>query len=214
MRHDPRPSMELKPKKRVRQILVGAIAAVGTVSCALQLYLAITDHLDHTPLWRLIDFLGYFTNTTAILATAVAILALARPASSLAQPAAITATAVYILVVAVTYEWLLKGPTHGLRVISNIGVHEALPALVILLWLVTPKAGLRWRQPPAWLIYPAVYIAWILAHGAVVHTYPYFFADVNKLGYPRALLNGGAFLAAFYLLGLGAVAIGRIRPLR
>jgi hypothetical protein len=197
---------------RARGILLWAIAVIGAGSCALQLYLAMTTHPDHTPLWRLVDFLGYFTNTTAILATGVAILALARPASPFAQPGAVTATAVYILVVAVTYEWLLRGPTHGLRVISNMGVHEVLPALVILLWLVfTPKAGLRWTQPLAWVIYPAVYIAWTLAHGTVVHTYPYFFADVNKLGYPRALVNGAGFLVVFYLLGLGAVALGRIR---
>ena len=195
---------------RAHRILLWTIAVIGAASCSLQLYLAMIGHLDQTPLWRVVDFLGYFTNTTAILATAVAILALARPASSLAQPGAMTATAVYILVVAVTYEWLLRGETHGLRFIANTGVHQVLPALVILLWLVTPKAGLRWRQPLAWLIYPAIYIAWILAHGAVVHTYPYFFADVNKLGYPRALLNGAAFLLVFYLLGLGAVALGRV----
>ena len=196
---------------RARQSLLWAIATIGFGSCALQLYLNMTGHPDHTPLWRLVDFLGYFTNTTAILATVVAILALARPASILAQPGAVTATAVYILVVAVTYEWLLRGPTHGLRVIANIGVHEALPALVILLWLLfTPKAGLCWSQPLTWVIYPAVYIAWILAHGAVTHSYPYFFADVNKLGYPRALINGAAFLLVFYLLGLGAVAFGRL----
>ena len=76
--------------------------------------------------------------------------------------------------------------------------------LVILLWLVfTPKAGLRWSEPLGWAVYPAVYMIWILAHGAAAHRYPYFFADVDKLGYPRALLNGAGFLAAFYLLGLG-----------
>jgi hypothetical protein len=197
---------------RARGILLWAIAMIGAGSCALQLYLAMTEHPDHTPLWRLVDFLGYFTNTTAIMATVVAILALARPTSTLTQPGAITATAVYILVVAVTYEWLLRGPTHGLRVISNMGVHEVLPTLVILLWLVfTPKAGLRWTQPLAWVIYPAVYISWTLAHGAVSHTYPYFFADVNKLGYSRALMNGGMFLAVFYGLGLAVVALGRLR---
>ena len=196
---------------RARPILLWTIAVIGFGSCALQLYLAMTEHPDHTPLWRLVDYLGYFTNTTAILATIVAILALARPASRLAQPGVVTATAVYILVVAVTYEWLLRGETHGLRVIANIGVHEALPGLVMLLWLIfTPKAGLNWRQPLAWLIYPALYIAWVLAHGAVSHSYPYFFADVDKLGYPRALINGAGFLLTFYLLGLGAVALGRL----
>src|SRR6185437_716815 len=96
---------------------------------------------------------------------------------------------------------------------ANLGLHQVLPALAILLWLAfTPKRGLSWREPLAWLIYPALYIAWTLARGAVIHRYPYFFADVGKLGYPRALLNGAAFLFAFWLLGLGAVGLGRLIP--
>src|SRR6185312_13259305 len=132
--------------------------------------------------------------------TAVAIASLARPASRLARPGAATASAVYMLVVAVTYEWLLRGDPHGLAFLANLGLHRLLPALVILLWLAfTPKRGLSWRDPLAWLVYPAAYIAWTLLRGAAIHHYPYFFADAGKLGYPRALLNGAGFLAAFYV---------------
>jgi len=193
-------------------MLLWAIAVVGACAVPLQVYLALTSHPEHTMLWRLIDFSSYFTNATGALAAAVAILALARPASRLAQPGAITATAIYLLVTAVTYEWLLRGETHGLKFLTNTALHHVMPALFVLLWLaVTPKAGLRWREPVAWIVYPALYMAWILARGAVLHRYPYFFADVDKLGYPRALLNGAGFLAVFYLLGLGAVALGRLR---
>jgi len=199
--------------EKARKGLLLAIAAIGLGSVALQLYLTLTSHPDHGVLWRLIDFVSYFTNTTAILATAVAILALIRPTSPLATPGAITATAVYILVVAVTYQWLLSGETHGLDFLANMGLHQILPALVLVLWAgFTRKATLRWRQPLDWTVYPAVYIAWTLARGAVIHRYPYFFADVDKLGYPRAILNGAGFLAAFYGLGVGAVALGQIGP--
>jgi hypothetical protein len=200
---------------KARRLLLWAIAVIGAVAVTLQFYLNMTRHPEHTLPWRLIDFFSYFTNTTGILATSVAILALARPASRLATAGAMTATAVYILVVSATYELLLRGDAHGLYFISNTGLHEVLPALVLLLWLwFTPKAGLGWRQPLVWTVYPAVYVAWTLARGAVMHRYPYFFADVDKLGYPRALLNGAGFLAVFYLLGVGAVALGRIGPAR
>ena len=195
---------------KARGVLLWAMAVIGGAACLLQVYLNMTGHLDHTPLWRLGEYVSYFTNTTGLLATAVAIAALVRPASSLAQPGAVTATAVYILVVAVTYEWLLKRETHGLQSLANLGLHRVLPTLTVLLWLATPKAGLSWREPLAWLAYPAAYMAWILARGATIHRYPYFFADVDKLGYPRALLNGADFLLTFYVLGLAAVAIGRI----
>jgi hypothetical protein len=141
----------------------------------------------------------------------MAALALLRPAARLARPGVAAATSVYLLVVAVTYEWLLRGDPHGLAFIADTGLHYVLPGLVILLWLAfTPKRGLTWRQPLAWLIYPAAYIAWTLARGAAIHHYPYFFGDADKLGYPRALLNGAGFLAAFWLLGIGAVALGRL----
>jgi hypothetical protein len=54
-------------------------------------------------------------------------------------------------------------------------------------------------------------MAWTLARGAVLHRYPYFFVDVDKLGYPRVLVTALWFLATFYGLGLGAVAVGRLR---
>jgi hypothetical protein len=200
--------------ERARKALLLLIAAVGAGSVGLQLYLNLARrNLDHSAAWRLVDFFSYFTNTTAILAAATAAVALWRPHSRLARPGVVAATAVYILVVAVTYQWLLRGDPHGLARVANLGLHQVLPTLVLLLWvLFTPKAGLSWRAPLVWLAYPAVYIAWLLALGAARHRYPYFFADAATLGYPRALLNGAAFLSVFYLLGLATVLLGRWPP--
>jgi hypothetical protein len=195
---------------KARQALLLLIAGIGAPAMALQLWLSLTRNLDHSPLWRLLDFVSYFTNTTGIAVTAVAVAALVRPRSKLAQPGAVTASTIYMLVVCVTYETLLRAHMHGLNYLTNIALHEVLPPLVALLWLLTTKSGLRWTEPLRWLVYPALYMAWILARGAVVHRYPYFFADVDKLGYPHALLNGAGFLAVFYALGLGAVACGRL----
>ena len=199
--------------EKARKALLLVIAGLGVCAVAAQFYLNMTRHPEHTALWRAIDFFSYFTNTTGILVTAVAIVALVRPSAPLAQPGAVAAGAVYILVVCATYELLLRAEAHGLYFFTNTSLHEVMPALFLLLWLVfTPKHGLQWREPLGWLIYPALYIAWILARGAAVHRYPYFFADVDKLGYPRALATAAGFLASFYILGLGAVACGRLWP--
>ena len=92
--------------------------------------------------------------------------------------------------------------------------------MVIRVLLVVAVAGLhaerrvlRWSEPIGWLVLAAAFATasgpW--PDGAVIHHYPYFFADADRLGYLRALMNGAvAFLMVFYLLGLGAVAMGRL----
>ena len=200
---------------KARPVLMAVTAAVSSASVLLRLYLNVTgEHLDHTVLWRVVDFFSFFTITSNILVVAVLATALARPAARLAQPGVFAAGSVYIFVVAVTYELLLRGDPQGLDLVADTGLHVITPVLFILIWLAwIPKGGLRWTQPLAWLVYPGVYIAYTLARGALIHRYPYFFADADKLGYPRALLNGVLFLLGFWLLGLGAVALGRVKRL-
>ena len=195
-----------------RRVFLAATAAVAAGSEGLRLYLNLSrSDPQHSLAWRLVDFFSYFTNTTGVLVALVAGAAVWRPDSGLARPGAFAATSVYALVVAVTYQLLLRGDPHGLALVADTGQHILTPALIILAWLwFTPKPGQAWGAPLAWLAYPAAYIVWILLRGAMTHRYPYFFANVDKLGYPHALFNGALFLAAFYLLGLGAVATGRL----
>ena len=203
------------PSKTQRGVMV-ATAAISAGSVLLQLYLQVTrEHLDHTVVWRVVNYFSFFTILTNVLITAILAAALVHPSSRLAQPGAFAAGSVYIFVVAVTYQLLLRGDPHGLSLLADTGLHAIAPALFILIWLMwTPKAGLRWSEPAAWLIYPALYTAYVLARGTLFHRYPYFFTDADTLGYPRALLNGALFLAGFWLLGLGAVALGRIGVFR
>jgi hypothetical protein len=198
----------------IRRLHLVTIAAICGLSVVLQLYLSLTGrNLDHSLAYRAADVLSYFTVTTNILVAAVALAALARPQSFLARPSVMTATAIYIFVVGVTYAVLLKGLVKltGLHVVADVGLHEATPVLFVLYWLLfTPKAELKWRQPVGWLIYPLAYIAYTLARGAMIRRYPYPFADVAALGYPKALANAVLFVAAFLLLGLITVAWGRL----
>ena len=200
---------------RIRTLLLAAILAVCGASVGAQFWLSVVaGRPEHSVVWRLVEFLSFFTILTNVLLIVVTAFALARPSSPLASPGAMTAAAVYILVVGVTYAWLLAGleKHQGLSVWTNAGLHQVSPVLFLLYWLVfTPKRGLRFAQALGWLAYPAAYIAYTLARGALTGRYPYPFANAAKLGYPHALLNAVLFLLVFYLLGVGAVAIGRLR---
>jgi hypothetical protein len=76
--------------------------------------------------------------------------------------------------------------------------------------LFSPKNGLRFFDPLFWLIYPAVYIAYTLVHGAAANWYPYWFADDSKLGYAVALRNTGFVLVAFYAVGLIYLGLSKL----
>ena len=55
---------------KARKALLLVIAVIGAGSVGLQAFLNLTRHnLDHSVMWRLVDYLSFFTNTTAILST-------------------------------------------------------------------------------------------------------------------------------------------------
>jgi len=77
-------------------------------------------------------------------------------------------------------------------------------------WLLfAPRAGLSWKDSITWLIYPGVYLVYILARGAVSGLYPYPFVDVKVLGYGGVFARSGLLLLVFLGMGLLVVAIGR-----
>jgi hypothetical protein len=203
---------------RLQRHWLGVVAAVAWASVALQFYSSLSrDFAFVSLLARIIDVLSYFTITTNILVAVVATMG-AQEASNgrpLASPGVMAATAVYIFVVGVTYAVLLKGSAKLVgwpAVWADFGLHEVTPVIYVAYWLLfAPKARLTWSQPAAWLIYPALYIVYTIFRGTLIHRYPYFFANVEALGWPRAIVNAVFFLAVFWLLGLGTVALGRIK---
>ncbi len=204
---------------RVQRHWLAVIAALAWAAVALQFYVSLSrDFAFVSLLARVIDVLSYFTITTNILVAMVATMGAQRGFNGrpLASEGVLSATAVYIFVVAVTYAVLLKPLAHLVgwaAVWADTALHEITPVLYLGYWLLfVDKTKLRWGQAIGWLGYPAAYIAYTLARGALIHVYPYFFANADRLGYPRALLNGALFLAGFWLLGLGAIGLGRVLP--
>lgn len=65
--------------------------------------------------------------------------------------------------------------------------------------------------PLAWCIYPLIYIAYALARGQLLGSYPYHFIDVTSLGYSKVLLNSLGLLAVFGVLGGAVYGIARLQ---
>ena len=193
---------------------VGAL--LGWFALALQLYLMLVQAPAPERLGALIIFFSFFTILTNILTalvfTAVALQPKGGWGQWLRRPSVQAATAVYIAIVGMVYQLLLRQlwNPQGAQFVADVLLHSVIPVGYVLYWLLfAPRAGLTWKDAVTWLIYPGVYLVYILARGAVSGLYPYPFVDVKVLGYPGVLARAAGFLLVFLGMGLLVVAVGR-----
>jgi hypothetical protein len=189
------------------------IAGLGWFGLSVQLYFNIQDALvKNLPVaGHLIDYFSFFTIETNLLVALGLTIFCARPQAEqfLTTPRVKSALVVYIIIVGVVYAVLLRNLWHpqGLRLLADIVLHDVIPVLYPLYWLVfLPKGGLRWSNPAWWLIYPVLYFLYSMLRGAAFGIYLYPFFDVAQLGFARVSMNGIGLLAVFF--GLGVVLIG------
>jgi hypothetical protein len=129
------------------------------------------------------------------------------------RPGVRTAIAVYILVIAVIFYFLLRKlyDPKGLGYYVNILLHYVMPALYLLDWAIfVPKRGLTFRQIPFWLIFPLLYAGATLLRGACSGYYPYPFMDAGKYGYGQIGINVAGLTGFFILVSAGFVGIARV----
>jgi hypothetical protein len=101
---------------------------------------------------------------------------------------------------------------------QNILVHYFVPIVTILDWIIfDEKSSFRWFNPIQWLIVPITYFIFILVRariGGVIlimkSQYPYFFIDVDVLGWINVLKNAGIILIGFLFLGYTIYIIDKI----
>jgi hypothetical protein len=192
------------------------ISVVAWFALVLQLLLMVQQAAPGTSLHAVINYFSFFTILTNLLVALAATLPLLAPHSAAGQfflrPSTQSAIAVYISVVGITYSWLLRHlwNPQGQQKIADVLLHDIVPVLYVAFWIfLVPKFTLRWSDAVRWLAYPLVYMAYTLARGFVSHWYPYYFIDVDTIGWSRALIHASGLLLAFFGLGLLFIAIGR-----
>lgn len=192
------------------------IAVAGWFAVLLQFYLLMVNRVTPVP-EAVIRFFSFFTILTNILvatyATTVLLPLTASRDRFLTLPATASAITVYISVVGIIYNVVLRSLWHpeGLQQLVDELLHSLIPALFVVYWLLfVPKSALQWGHAPRWLIYPLCYLVFILVRGTSSGFYPYPFIDVSRLGYSRVLVNVFFICCVFLLLSLLAVTIGKI----
>ena len=216
MKTAPRPMpVQSKVRMRVYKAISGTLVWLALI---LQLYLIINVSIERgLGLWvGIARYFGYFTILTNILVALAFTVPLVRPRTRwgqfFSQPNVRSAIAVYIGMVGIAYSLFLRQiwNPQGWQLLADRMLHDVSPILYIVFWfLFVPKAALRWRNLPAWLIYPLVYLIVTLICGAIFKWYPYPFLEVDKLGYSQVFLN--AVMLSFGFCIVSAVFIGIAR---
>ena len=128
------------------------------------------------------------------------------------KPGTLTAITAYIAIVGLVYQIILRHlwqPT-GLQLIVDELLHTLIPIMVIIYWyLYENNSSATYEQIPKWLIYPLIYLAYILIRGQFSNFYPYPFVDVGNLGLSKVLINSVLLIALFMGLSALFIRVGR-----
>ena len=194
--------------------LIGAVTAWFAV--ITQLYLMIANRVVSVP-ETILRFFSFFTIDTNILValcfTFIFLSANSRTGRFLTKPTTITAITIYITIVGIVYNVILRSiwQPEGLQKIVDELLHSVIPLLFILFWVFfTPIEGLKWKNAFSWLLYPIAFMLYTIIHGAITKFYPYMFVDVTRHGYNKVLSNAGLFLLAIFFLSLVLIATGKV----
>ena len=192
---------------------VGAL--LGWFALALQLYLMLVQ-APAAMLGAVITYFSFFTNLTNFLVALVFTAAAVRPSAAWGQwvlrPSVQASTAVYIAIVGIVYQLLLRQlwNPQGAQWVADVLLHSVIPVgYVLYWWLFASRDKLSWKNAIGWLVYPGAYLVYTLARGAVSGLYPYPFVDVNALGYGGVLARSAGLMLVFLGMGLLIVAIAR-----
>jgi len=191
------------------------IWATAWFAVITQFFLAIANRIAPVP-ETVIRFFSFFTiETNGLIAVALTFLLLTpgSPRSNFfAKGTTMAAITVYILVVGITYNTLLRNiwNPQGLQLLVAELLHVVVPVLFFIYWLLFgPKANLRWKNIFPWLLFPLLYCIYTLIRGHLSGYYPYPFMDAGQLGFDKVLINIGAMLILFVVVALGVIGIAK-----
>ncbi|MEO7766049.1 MAG: Pr6Pr family membrane protein [Ferruginibacter sp.] len=205
-----------KDSNNSQRLFLIAVAVIGWAAIIVQFYLIIANRTASVA-ETIARFFSFFTILTNILVALCCSLLLLKSATRMrrffARPATLTAITLYIAVVGIIYNAILRflWEPHGLQLIVDELLHSVIPVLFIVYWLLyVPKENLAFKNIPPSLLYPVIYCIYILIRGSVAGYYPYPFMDVKLLGYNKVFLNIGGMLIVFLFIAILLTGIAKL----
>lgn len=183
-----------------------ALASLAWFAVILQLLIMLKNPNSHF-IDTMIRFFSYFTLLTNLMVAVYFTYYFKLIRSEGPSPKylrfSLTPLTVYIVIVGLVYQIALRplwSPT-GLQWVADELLHTVVPIMVFLFWYRRAKIlNLHWKQLPYYLIWPSIYLCFIMFQGSVSGFYPYFFLDASTLSIPDLVINLMALLLVFLVI--------------
>jgi hypothetical protein len=196
------------------------LVIIAWAALVIQLILHLQNSVAGTP-EALSRFFSFFTILTNLLVAVYITNQLLNTRTYddrfFSRPGVQTAITLYIFIVGLIYNLLLRNlwTSGGLQAVIHDVLHSFIPIMMLIYWWIyTDARHIAYKAVLPWLIYPFVYAVYVFIYGHFMGWYPYPFLNVSQLGYPQALINGGAVLASFLLFALVFVFAGKRKGTR
>lgn len=114
-----------------------------------------------------------------------------------------------MLITFISYQYMLKSTgftmySYGntLSFVKDLISHFILPLMVVGDWLLfQPKGLYRWFDTLLWLLFPFCYLILILLRGFFTQKYPYFFLNVEEIGFLKVCIFVCIYLTCILIIG-------------
>jgi len=204
----------------LRKLILILLALCGWFALAAQMKLNIGSNA--APLTEILTrYFSYFTLLTNLVVAIVCTSILLLPDSAIGKfsDSYTTQTAVttYIVIVGIVYNYVLRPlwkPT-GLQKPVDELLHTIVPVLFLLQWIFFVKKNkLQYMALLPWLLYPLIYVIFVLTRGSFSGFYPYPFIDLNNLSILQVFTNSALIAVAVIVVSITLIFIGNREFLR
>ncbi len=195
--------------KRTYALIISLFSLVGVVLTAVSAGLDNPEHFWFSA----VSVLKYFTIQSNLMVTIYfgAIYFFKWDQQPKLKPW-LGAVTVYITITFLVFVTLLQNIWHpvGIGLWGNILNHYVTPIFSIVFLVIYRKDYLFTKSNILqWLIYPLIYIVFVLISGLAVGDYIYPFFQINEVGVGGFLIVFFCIMVLFFLLSIGAIILTR-----
>lgn len=150
----------------------------------------------------IIRFFSFFTILTnllvAIFFTSKVFHFSGKMAAIFSKKGALTSITTFILIVGIVYQVVLRfiWNPQGMQMIVDELLHTIIPLLVLIYWFFfSNDEKSTFKNSIIWLLYPFIYLIFVMIRGFFSDYYPYSFLNISVIGMEKVILNSGIVLA-------------------